>query len=663
VAFLFCAANPNNAVSLQSQTIVTSTVEKTHVTKKAKLRQFSFVALWIVFSAFCSVTGWALSAFGQLNPKGYAVSFLAGFAALIIWHKKYRVWFLPPFNIQRLRRRFSRFFPKAFLLLSSCAILGGVLYAPNNYDALAYRVPRVLHWLAESHWHWIHTDFHRLNTRGCAVEWISAPIIAFTNSDRWLFLINAFCFLMMPGLIFSVFTQLGVQRRVACVWMWLLPTGYCYLLQAGGIGNDLFGSVFVLAAMHFALRAAALRAIEPAVLAIFSVALATSAKTSNLPLLLPITVALLPCALQLARKPVVLAFVIIVALLVSFLPSAILNARYCGDWTGAKAENFTLMQGSRVLRVVNNVWLLAIQNYSPPIFPLAERWNNAVREHMPKKLHEKLKESFIEAGAWEWSLEKLQWEVNAGLGAGVSMLLFAGFLAKKRRCVRRLSLYQIFVLGSFGIAFLVYLVCMGLSALARETAPYYPILICICLLPSCHAAVIRRGWWKALAVCAFLLALLTLCITPPRPLWPAETILNRIVRSGKASASVAFVAETYRVNRARPDAFAPLRAVIPPGEKVVGIVTKDDPETSMWRPFGSRKVAHVLPSDSGDDLRRWGIKYIAINPMTFRQKFEMPLDQWLADVNGEVVTNIPLTLKASLGQHEWPIVALKPSHP
>ena len=31
--------------------------------------------------------------------------------------------------------------------------------------------------------------------------------------------------------------------------MWLVPTGYCYLLQVGSIGNDLFSAVLALAAV------------------------------------------------------------------------------------------------------------------------------------------------------------------------------------------------------------------------------------------------------------------------------------------------------------------------------------------------------------------------------------------------------------------------------
>src|SRR5205807_1785258 len=88
-------------------------------------------------------------------------------------------WWLPVLwawlgwrNVRKQRGRFRRLFPLLFFTVAALAILGGCIHAPSNYDALAYRTPRVLHWLAEGRWHWIHTDFQRLNTRGCGLEWV-----------------------------------------------------------------------------------------------------------------------------------------------------------------------------------------------------------------------------------------------------------------------------------------------------------------------------------------------------------------------------------------------------------------------------------------------------------------------------------------------------------
>ena len=221
----------------------------------------------------------------------------------------------------------------------------GAIHAPSNYDALAYRIPRVLHWLAEGRWHWIHTGFQRVNTRACGIEWLSAPLIAFSKTERWLFLINAVSFLLLPGLVFSVFRRVGVRPRVAWHWMWLLPTGYCYLLQAGSISNDMFSTVYALAAVDFALRARKSGRVSDVCLSVLSAALLTGAKASNLPLLLPWVMVFVPTWRVWLARPLALAAVIPLALGASFLPTAALNTVHCGDWTGVAAEQVPIGTG------------------------------------------------------------------------------------------------------------------------------------------------------------------------------------------------------------------------------------------------------------------------------------------------------------------------------
>ncbi len=126
-----------------------------------------------------------------------------------------------------------------------------------------------------------------MNDRACGIEWLSAPLLLFTKSDRALFLLNFIPFLLLPGLVFSIFTRLGVRARVAWQWMWLLPTGYDFLLQAGSIANDTFPAVYALAAVDFAARAWQSRRAADLWHSILAAALLTGAKASNLPLLLP----------------------------------------------------------------------------------------------------------------------------------------------------------------------------------------------------------------------------------------------------------------------------------------------------------------------------------------------------------------------------------------
>src|SRR5439155_5405187 len=105
--------------------------------------------------------------------------------------------------------RFLRPLPAIFLLAAILSLIGGAWYAHNNYDALTYRLPRMLHWLAEGRWHWIATPNDRLNYAGTGFEWLQVPIYLLTNSDRALFLLNIASYALLPGLIFGVFRGLG----------------------------------------------------------------------------------------------------------------------------------------------------------------------------------------------------------------------------------------------------------------------------------------------------------------------------------------------------------------------------------------------------------------------------------------------------------------------
>src|SRR3974390_3934074 len=154
------------------------------------------IAAWVIVCTFFNCAGWLLSGFHALNRTGYVAIIVLGFVAFAIWAKRAQGFTLAAYRPAKLKRRFRRRFAFAFLALASLAILGGAIYAPNNYDGLAYRLPRVLNWLAEGRWHWVHTEFQRLNTRTAGIEWLWAPLIAFTKSDRLLFLVNSASFLL-----------------------------------------------------------------------------------------------------------------------------------------------------------------------------------------------------------------------------------------------------------------------------------------------------------------------------------------------------------------------------------------------------------------------------------------------------------------------------------
>ncbi len=626
----------------------------------------SAVLVWVWVCAYLNCAGWALSALHELNASGYTVALAIAAGVFSIWKKKTSVHVLRCLDLKKFSRRFRRPFPLAFLILAAMAFLGAVLHAPNNYDALAYRIPRVLHWLDAGQWHWIHTIFPRLNTRACGIEWLSAPLVALTRTDRLLFLINIVSFLLLPGLVFSVFTRLGVRRRVAWHWMWIAPTGYGFLLQAGSIANDMFGAPFALAAVDFALRAKISKSPRDLYSSLLAAALLTSAKASDLPLLLPWAIAILPSLKLFFRRPVLSLAAGAVAIFASLLPTAILDVHYCGDWSGVTLEGD---QANRdvFLRTGANVALMTVENLTPPIFPAAELWNHKVQEFIPAGLNSRLHQAFTEPEAAEFSVQEMQIEDQAGIGFGVTTLLLVSVAGAA--CRRSGSFWG----GQFGsteklwragilyapwISMLALLSQSTLAPIARISAPYYLLLIPALLTGPAHERLVRKCWWRASAMVVFFLGAVLLVISPARPLFPVQLVLQDIHAYTARHALLARGETVYSVFHDRNDAFAPARDALPPGLKVLGLVTYDDPETSLWRPFGSRRIVHVCPGDTEAELKAGGVEYILVKGEAFGKWFPGPMDGWLNKINARVVKTIPLQLRAAVGPKDWYLVKM-----
>lgn len=629
-------------------------------TKSNSRPRISLVTAWVVFCVFCNVLGWVLSALHELNAGGYAVAFGLGLVAFAGWKWKTNAVFFRPNDFAKSRRRFRRPFPMAFLILAALAILGGVIYAPSNYDALAYRLPRVLHWLAEGHWHWIHTDFERVNRRGPGIEWVCAPIMALFKTDRPLFLLNAISFLLLPGLIFNVFTKLGVRGRTAWYWMWPLSCGYCFLLQAGSIGNDLFTVPLVLAAMDYALRSHQQKSLRALWLSIVAAALFTGVKANTVPLGLPWVIALAPGWKMWWRKAYVTIPVCIVALVISFAPIGYFNAKYTGDWTGGVSEHLPSNGSSAPAKLAGNCVVLAINGLTPPIAPFASWWNGHVAAKLEKtSLGKTIGENFLVGNVF--MMNEMDTEEVAGFGFGTYLLIAvtaaAVLLNSRNRAGVKMPRPTVFFIVGTSISFLVVMATSFALSTPRLLAPYYLLLI-FPLVFLADTGLLHKRWWKIVVLVSFALAALPLIASPARPLFPWRPALVLLEKAGCPPRFLQRAKTVYSVYSHRADGFAPMKAALPPGLKVVGLVTYDDPEAALWSPYGSRRVIHVCRDDSGAFLRSEGLSYVVVSSEKFSLDFAMPFEEWLKQVNGTRIDTVPLALRADKGSVDWYLVKL-----
>ena len=615
----------------------------------------AILLLWVWLCAYLNLAGWTLSALHQLNAGGYVVALALFAAAFWFWKRKSAAEFFPPAWGIKFHHRCRRAFPLAFFLLSALVVLGGLLHAPNNYDGLTYRVPRILNWLAEGQWHWIHTDFPRVNQRACGSEWAATPLVALTGTDRWLFLVNVISLLLLPGLVFSVFTRLGVRRNVAWHWMWIGPAGYCFVLQAGSIGNDLFGAPFALAALDYALRSKKSGSARDLFASVLAAALVTGAKTSNLPLLLPWGIALLPSLKLFLCRPVRLFFVVWLAAAASFLPTALLNVHYCHDWTGWQAESVGV-KNAPVLRAISNTVLITEQNLMPPVFPMAKAWNQLLKKSLPAGLSRRLHEIVAEPGAVEFTAWEIQIEEAASLGFGVVGLLGLSVLA-----ARRILLADIFSLSCClrlapWVSLAALLSQSEVAPLGRILAPYYLLLIPLLIAGPAQAEIIRRRWWRAVAFMSYFIAAGLLVISPARPLFPRDFLLQKIHALAAQYPACDRIEVVYSVYRDRNDCFAPVCAVLPAEAAVLGVVTYDDPETSLWRPFGGRRILHIRNNDSPADIRARGIRNALVNETTLKDRYQTTFAEWRRQRGAELIREFKLRLRAGRDPEIWFLV-------
>jgi hypothetical protein len=621
-----------------------------------------FVRLWIWISVFASLAGWILSALGQLNRVGYAIGF-AAFIGFLVWRRQ--DWRL---NISRIKwRRFRRPLPLCFATLSVLIFLGGILYPPSNYTGLTYRVGRVLQWLSHGHWFWIHTMDFRMNDRACGVEWLSAPLLLFTQSTRGLFLLNFLPYLLLPGLIFNLFTQLGVRARVAWQWMWLLPTGYIFLLQAGSIANDTFPTAYALAAMFFGLRAWKTRQPSDLWHSLLAMALLTGAKASNLPLLLPWTILIFPLLPLLRRKPALTALMILVAAMVSFLPTAALNIYYLGDWSGLSIERTGMDMKNPVVGIWGNAFLLLLDNFAPPLFPFAGWWNEHALSLLPHFLTAPMLANFEPGFLWLGELPTDDW---SGLGFGVSLLLAvsvvaAGFIkrhspaAAERKPIIPQAYLQFVIIAPW-FALLAFAMKSGMVTPDRLIAPYYPLLPPLLLMGAAQTQIIRWAWWKILVAMTLILAVIVLALAPDRPLWPAKTILLKLAARHPEQHLIARALNVYTVYSTRYDPLANVRALLPPEAATVGFIgAEDDCDVSLWLPLGGRRVEHFLASDPPERFRQAKIEYVVVGGLNLQLR-GLTFDEWQQRTGAKLVATTTATLKVAEGPQSWFIVRFDP---
>ena len=613
-----------------------------------------FVKGWILVSTWASLVGWSLSLSGHFNQTSYAWSlvFLALPLAFLCRKTKFprsMAFFYPICFLKRLRKNPTKpsfWLPLMFISVAFLALAGGILYPPSNYDALSYRLPRILHWLDVGHWHWIDGSNARQNYSAPGFEWLMAPLLVFFKTDRLFFLINWISFLLLPSLLFRTFRLAGIPANSCWWWMWLLPLGYGYVLQSGSIGNDAFATVYALASVSFVLSADRKESFSDFGWALLSVALLTGTKGSNLPLALPWFVAmLLRYQVWISNIPKLLPWTAI-ALMISFVPTAVLNHKYTGSWSGDPTNQGRMNLSSPPAGLLGNSLMLGFYSLQPPILFSPSKTNKLTTSLIPAELKAWLLERFPR---FELKIGEIPMEESAGLGLGLTACL-ALWIFNGRRSPIPLPIPRgqpWFFLGMAGLgSLLFYMAKMGSESTARLLLPYYPFLL---LLPlgfyRSPKQPIPKIRWILLFFASWVI--LPLILSPARPLFPVQKLLTSLGDNPRFTR----VCDVYQAYRQRSNCWDPILTIVPPDIKTLGFFSHgDDLEAPLWKPYGQRKII----SRGEKDISVIGLPHadawLARRPIA---EFLKAYPEW--QIHWKEIGAQSINQKVSVGGEEWAV--------
>ena len=638
--------------------------------------------IWLLYAATCSAAGWLFSFFHILNAPAYLVLHIFFFISIALLYRSQLEYLFRPRTLHKIRARFfparrshehtlslRRLLPAAFFLLAIIALVGGLLYEPNNHDGLSYRIPRVLHWLTHGSWFWTGNSDTRMDTRSVGFEFLSVPFLALLHTDRLIFLWNWTGFLFIPGLIFQLSRRFGASGKVAWNWMWLVPSAYGIVLQAGSIGNDFIAGVFFLASLALATGRQPIPFRDLAFSAV-AMAICAGIKSTNILWALPWLCVILPQTKTLLRRPWLTTALFLVCLALSSFPVWFSNQLHCGDWTGEKAEAITargkpITTTNPAVGIVGNLILLGIQNSAPPVWPFVRQTTDFVRSSLPKPLVASLSKSF-EGGFQDLAIRELPQEEGAGLGLGLiilsSLSIFAS-IGVSRWTLRPPS-------SALGIAWLatiasilVYSSKMAISCPTRIILPSLMFLIVgFSALPK-QSRLVRSRIWQWSAFFAMSSSFLVLILTPSRPFFQSK-VLIMLVRhlpfSHSVSERISAVYEAYG-HRSRP--FEPLLLSLPADVRLLGYTGGAALEATLWKPYGSRTIVNVPPATLLAHPSPSHPSFLIASAYIIQRDTGLLPQEWIQQVGAKIVDSKEIVFQVLIGPELFYLLKLPSSKP
>jgi hypothetical protein len=508
-----------------------------------------------------------------------------------------------------------------------------------------------------------------MDTRSVGFEFLSVPFLALLHTDRLIFLWNWTGFLFLPALIFQLSRRLGASGRVAWNWMWLVPSAYGAVLQAGSIGNDSIAGVFFLASLALATGRQPVPFRDLAFSAL-AMAICAGIKSTNILWALPWLCVIVPQTKTLLRRPWLTTSLFLVCLALSSLPIWLSNQLHCGDWTGEKAEATTTLEKpitttNPAVGIAGNLILLSIQNSAPPVWPFVRQTTDFVRSSLPKPFVESLSKSF-EGGFQDLAIRELPQEEGASLGLGLTILLFLALFAvigtgpwKITPPSPALAIAWMTTL----VSILIYTSKMAIGCPARIILPAQMFLIVgFSALPN-QSWLVRSHVWRWSAFFAMGSSLLVLILTPSRPIFPQGLMIKLAQRLSLPPSLNERILNVYETYGRRARAFSPLLTAVSPDTRVLGYTGGVALEAALWKPYGDRSIIFVPPSGLLKNPQCPHPELLIASAYTIKRSTGLEPLEWINKVGASILAQKEIIFLVKNGPELFYLLKLPSSEP
>ncbi len=193
--------------------------------------QDSVVRGSLCWGAFLFALVLGLSLFDSLNYISifYAFVFygLVMCKALLFNRKK------PQFSFE------SNPYIKFILFIVVTAIITGLIYPPNTWDALTYHMPRIQHWIQNQSQEFFYTNIIRQNGMAPFASTMILPSVILAKSDIYANLMQGIAFAGSIFLIKSIASLLGATKLQSLLGALFFATLPMAILQASSVQTDI----------------------------------------------------------------------------------------------------------------------------------------------------------------------------------------------------------------------------------------------------------------------------------------------------------------------------------------------------------------------------------------------------------------------------------------